>query len=90
MAQSYMEAIYEGSTEHSYDSFRSILTSDDPDYEFVWDSAAGEFHKTEGNYFIKIKITQKTDNLYKVFVQVYNSSQTELLAQNESAYIFKD
>ena len=90
VAQSYMEKIYEGGTEHSYDSFRTILTTDDPDYGFIWDSATAEFHKTENNYYIKIKITLKTGNLYKVFVQIYNSSQTELLAQNESAFIFNE
>jgi prepilin-type N-terminal cleavage/methylation domain-containing protein len=90
VAQSYMEKIYAGGTEHSYDSFRTILTTDDPDYGFVWDSANEEYHKTESNYYIKIKINSKTGNLYKVLVQIYNNSQAELLAQNESAFIFKE
>jgi len=90
VAQSYMEKIYEGGTEYSYDSFRPILMADDPEYDFVWDSTAQEFHKTENNYYIKIKITLKTGKLYKVMVQVYNDSQTELLAQNESAFIFQE
>ena len=90
IAQSYMEKIYEGGTEYSYDSFRTILTTDDPDYGFVWDSANEEFHKTENNYYIKIKITLKTGNLYKVLVRIYNNSQTELLVQNESAFIFNE
>lgn len=90
LAQSYMEKVYEGGTEHSYDSFRTILMTGDSDYGFIWDSATEEFHKTENDYYIKIKITLKTGNLYKVFVQIYNSPQTELLAQNESAFIFNE
>lgn len=90
LAQSYMEKVYEGGTEYSYNSFRAILMTDDPDYGFVLDSATQEFHKTENNFYIKIKITLKTGNLYKVLVQIYNNSQTELLAQNESAFIFKE
>lgn len=90
MAQSYMEMVYEGSTEHSYNTYHSILTADDPEYNFVWNSVNAVYEKTDDDYFVRIKITFQKMNLYKVLVQVYDNSQTELLAQNESAFIFKE